>query len=157
MFCESFAEYESYRLRETTFASDCDQLLRRDEFSHHYSLFHDFLLPNADQIDFSCPFRQYGCTFFHRKFDFIYGHNKNQKSNRSLVENDLTNCITFKRNDDSSSILDDNNNNNNSINYNSEFNKTLMELPFEVMYVIIDNLDSISLYNLSMTCKVIQN
>ncbi len=158
MSCESFAEYESYRLRETTFSSECDQLLRRDEFSQHYSLFHDFLLPNADQIDFSCPFRQYGCRFFHRKFDFIYGSsNKNRKSVRSLVENDLTNCVTLKRNDSIACFLDDNNNNSLNYNNNNNVNKTLMELPFEVMYVIIDNLDSISLYNLSMTCKVIQN
>lgn len=50
MSCESFIEFESYRLRETTYTCDCDQLFRRDEFAEHYELFHDFIVPNADQI-----------------------------------------------------------------------------------------------------------
>lgn len=149
MSCESFIEYDSYRLRETTYAADCDQLLRRDEFSDHYSLFHDFLLPNADQIDFSCPYKQYGCSFFHQKYDFIYGDCTNSNPYGNLVENDATKCLSFKLDYFYNKFLDENNN-----EISLSDSKTLMDLPFEVMYVIIDNLDSVSLFNLSMTCKV---
>ena len=168
MSCESFIELESYRLRETTYTCECDQLLRRDEFSEHYALFHDFLLPNADQIDASCPYRQFGCNFFHQRFEFIFGTSVDNRylnvsyPMASPVENDLNKCLSFKFDETSQSTVnkywDENNNSLNLINKHlspaSEYENTLMDLPFEVMYIIIDNLDSISLFNLSMTCKV---
>jgi hypothetical protein len=166
MSCESFIDIESYRLRETTYTSECDQFLRRDEFSEHYELFHDFLLPNADQIDVSCPYRQYGCNFFQQRFEFIFGTsvgnrylNENQPLS-NLVQNDLNKCLSFRL--DARPTLknywDENNNSSNLKNktlmYDNEIENNLMDLPFEVMFIIIDNLDSISLFNLSMTCKV---
>lgn len=155
MACESFIEYESYRLKETTYTSHCDLFLRRDEFQEHYLLFHNFLLPNADQIHFSCPFKQYGCNFFCQKFDFLFGGCANSNPYASLVENDLTKCISFKVDYFYNTFWDENNNNVSKLESNkyTDDAKTLMDLPFEVMFAIIDNLDALSLYNLSMTCK----
>ena len=144
--CEAFCEsYEAYRLKETSFTSECDLMIRRDEFSKHYEFVHNFLLPSADFIHYSCPLKCYGCEFFVSKIDFVFGKGEKEKLRTSdnllpnLVKNELTNCLTF------------------DFDLNKKENvspKGLMDLPYEVIYEIIDRLDSLSLYCLSVTSKV---
>ena len=151
--------------KETTFSCDCDLTLRRDEYSDHYALFHDYLLPHAEQIDMSCPMNQYGCGFFQRRIDFFFGkctdrHFLNLTHPAALiVENETTNCVTFSVEHMSPPIsmtticrkplL------NGRMKEEKAETKSLADLPFEVLFEIIDHMDSLSIFNLSMTCKVI--
>jgi hypothetical protein len=167
--CEAFAlQYESYRTKETTFCIDCDQMLRRDEYSPHYALYHNYLLSNAEQIDLNCPMREYGCDYFKQQVEFFYGNKprsyfnhqhvintQNRKKikkidfdypSASLVHNKLSNNLTFK--------LDYLNCGETNCYVADVRDKNILDLPFEVMYEIIDHLDSLSLYSLSMTSKV---
>ena len=165
--CEAFQlQYESYRTKETTFCVDCDEMLRRDEYAPHYALYHNYLLSNAEQIDLACPMHDYGCDYFKQQVEFFYGSIPKQVapssndsfrlSNRkkikkvstglpaaTIVPNKLSNNLTFTLDYLSSETKQD-----------GDAVSTMLDLPFEVMYEIIDHLDSLSLYSLSMTSKV---
>ncbi|CAF0966530.1 unnamed protein product [Brachionus calyciflorus] len=149
--CDAFQiTYESYRLNDTHFSVDCNELLRRDEFSEHYDLYHNFIFNNSEDIDKECPFRQYGCGYFKRKYDFMFTKSfqydqdlKYNFLNADLCHNKLTNQITFNLN-----------------NLNIESNKgdySLLDLPFDILYEIFKNLDSLSIYTLSLTSKSMRN
>ena len=150
--CDAFNNHDlysdAYELKETTFIDMCEHSLRRDEYQEHYTLIHNDLLPNAESIDFRCPMSQYGCDYFERKFEYIFGKcdvNKSLKiehSVSSLVRNDLSNCLSFKL----------------EYLYSDSSDKAnFLDLPFDILYAIIDRLDSMSIFSLSMTCKVILN
>lgn len=127
---------------------ECEQILRRDEYSDHYKLFHDYLLPNADYIDLRCPMYQYGCRYFEQKSEFFFGKNEeckylNLKHPRAdLVDKSLTGNLGFQL-----EYL-----NIKKIDQNASIN--LMDLPFDVIVEIIERLDSLSLYCFSITSKV---
>ena len=150
--CDAFNNHDlysdAYELKEMTFIDMCEHSLRRDEYQEHYNLIHNDLLPNAESIDFRCPMSQYGCNYFERKFEYIFGKctaNKSLKiehSVSSLVRNDLSNCLSFK--------LD-------YLNSDASNKANILDLPFDILYAIIDRLDSMSIYCLSMTCRVILN
>jgi hypothetical protein len=154
--CEAFQlQYESYRTKDTHFCIDCDQMLRREEYSQHYSLYHNYLLSSTEQVHLNCPMHEYGCEYFKQTVEFFYGNNftnvefntSRKKINRdypsaSLVENKLTKSLTFNLD-----YLKNENENNDST-------KTILDLPFEVIYEIFDHLDSLSLFSLSLTSKV---
>ena len=72
--CEAFQlQYESYRTKDTSFCVDCDLTLRREEYAEHYSLFHNYLLSSAEQIDACCPLQEYGCGYHKQTVEFFYG------------------------------------------------------------------------------------
>lgn len=147
--CDAFQiAYESYRINDTHFSVDCDQLLRRDEFSDHYDLYHNFIFNNAELIDKKCPFSQFGCSYFKTNFDFMFTNSfdsaqnlDNHLLNAKLTENKLTNQISFELANLSNDCMPD-------INY------SLIELPFDILFEVFNKLDSLSLYSLSLTCKV---
>lgn len=151
--CDAFYDHsDAYRLKETTFTTTCDHILRRDEYTDHYSLFHNYLLPSAEQIDFKCPLAQYGCQYYERKSEFYFGKDESHRYLNlkhpvaDLVDSDLTGLLAF--NLDAMS----------SIHQSSKSEHwNLMNLPFDVLYDIIDRLDSLSLYCLSLTCKDLRN
>jgi hypothetical protein len=151
--CDAFQlQYESYRLLETTFAVDCEKLFRRDEFHEHYALVHNFLMPYLDSVYAQCPFYEYGCRFFEKKYLFMFVKDDlSARGNR--VENwsrhPLSADISFSRSTASLGF---------SFENMSEASRgsfvSLLDLPFDVLCEIIGHLDSITLFNLSMTCKV---
>lgn len=147
--CDAFQKaYESYRINDSHFSVDCNQMLRRDEFADHYNLYHNFIFNNAELIDKKCPFSQYGCTFFKSNFDFMFTNSFDSSQNLDshllnarLTENKLVNEITFELANLNSECVPD-------LNY------SLVELPLDVLFEIFNKLDSLSLYTLSLTCKV---
>ena len=166
--CEAFAlQYESYRTKETQFTIECDQLLRRDEYSNHYALYHNYLLTYAEQIDLNCPFQDYGCDYYKKKYDFIYnGATQNSYMysscnkvyldypSASLHHNKLSNSLAFSVDYLNKDECSDNELRLDVDLVNTGDAKTILDLPFEVLYEIFDRLDSLSLYCLSMTSKV---
>lgn len=151
---EFFVHSDAYKLKETTFTVQCNLMLRRDEFTDHYSLFHNYLLPCAEHIDMACPMTQYGCKYFERKSEFLYGSDDSHKylnlkhPTANLVKNDVTKCLSFQIDHKDFEDL--------SIANRSQVIQ-FMELPFDVLFEIIDRLDSLSLYCLSVTCQELRN
>ena len=153
--CDAFQmSYESYRLVDTTFAVDCEKFFRRDEYSQHYSLVHNFLMPYIDSIYSKCPFYEYGCRFYEKKYDFLYvkredakhcssrhqlSANLNYNTNSKCLGFSFNNMVNIKKEDD---------------NENSEIN--LLDLPYDVLFEIFDHFDSMTLFNLSLTSKVLK-
>jgi hypothetical protein len=152
--CEAFEEsYEAYRIDESVFKIECDQMLRRDEYSDHYSLYHDFLLPYSEEIHHSCPMKQYGCQYFDTNYLFSFSKDVNNKIQSSqianLIYNDSNNMLAF--------CLFNNNNYQQNNDYTYSNNPKLFEdLPFDIVYAILEYLDSFSLFNLSQTSKVLK-
>jgi hypothetical protein len=98
--CEAFmSQYESYRLLDTTFSFYCDKLFRRNEYSDHYSLVHNFIMPYMDVIYSQCPFADYGCTFFEKKYNFLYVKEFDPKSD--WTDNPLSACLCYDKSFDS--------------------------------------------------------
>jgi hypothetical protein len=149
--CEAFQlQYESYRTIEKTFKSDCDCLLRRDEYEDHYKLYHNFLLTNSEEIDLQCPFHEYGCTYFERKYDFLFDNRTDfSYPSANLVRNHLNDNIIFDL-----SYCQNTNNQAETKEQDDCKASNLLDLPFDCLFEIIDKLDSFSLFNLSLTCKV---
>lgn len=148
--CEAFQlQYESYRLNDSHFSVECDELLRRDEFAEHYSLYHNFLYSHSELIDLNCPFKEYGCDYFKTQYDFVFSKEKsaeicqNNMLKGFLVHNLLSNQLTFNLNNFDKIYQREN-----------EDGLSLLDLPCEVLYDIFDKLDSLSFYSLSLTCKV---
>lgn len=147
MPCEIFQlQYETYRTKDTDFLTDCDQLVRRDEYEEHYAFYHDILIPNYDVVQSQCPFHDYGCKFFFNRIVFA---RKNQAKNgnfpqqlANLTVNRPTGTFVFN--------LDETTN-----ERTTSAEKNLLDLPMEVIYEIVKYLDSNSLFNLSITSKVI--
>jgi hypothetical protein len=159
MPCEAFAlQYASYRTKDTSFCIDCDQILRRDEYAEHYSLFHNFLLGSCEDVHLNCPMQDYGCEYFKQRVEFFYGGYSFSKTDgkkkfdidypaATLVDNKMSGNLTFR--------LDYLDYESPELSENSETGKTILDLPFEVMFEIVDHLDSLSLFSLSMASKVI--
>ncbi len=126
---------------ETTFTSFCGQLVRRDEYSDHYSLLHNTLLPSADHIHLQCPMAQYGCPYFEQKLHFFFGRNDAHRyadlahPQASLVRCAQTGSLAFR------------------LPAAPATAPLLLDLPADVLYDICDRLDSLSLFSLSQTCR----
>jgi hypothetical protein len=131
--------YSSFRHWKTIYTNSCDHLLKRGQYSSHYNLYHNFLNPMSDEIDKACPFYMYGCDKFTKKYNF-YLNKKYKGTSGSIVNLKDENFVVIKYYDDKFC--------NNDEDY---FEK----IPIEVIHDIIDKLDSLSLYNLSLTSKVI--
>jgi hypothetical protein len=154
--CDAFQlQYESYRLLETTFAVDCEKCFRRDEYHEHYALVHNFLMPYLDSVYAQCPFHEYGCRFFEKKYDFLFV--------KDVI--DTPGCSSLKAINWSKHPLSaDINYNSTSASLGFSFEHMIepsrgdfmsfLDLPFDVLCEIIEHLDSMTLYNLSLTCKV---
>ena len=163
--CEAFQlQYESYRTKDTHFCIDCDQNLRREEYSSHYSLYHNFLLSSTEQIHLACPMQEYGCSYFKQTVEFFYG--SNFLSVNSGQDNYMFKNGAKKINQDYPSAKLVENKQSKSLTFNMDYLKcknendysksTILDLPFEVIYEIFDHLDSLSLFNLSMTSKTLR-
>ena len=140
-----------FKYIETTLTIPCDNLIRRDEYADHYSLFHNFLIPHADLIEFRCPMAPYGCKFFERRGEFRFGKNESHRFLNvkhpvaDLINSDISGSLVFNLDSMYS----------HSSNASSKGKKiNLLDLPFDVLFDIIDRLDSLSLYCLSMASKV---
>lgn len=96
----------------------------------------------------------YGCKYFQRRGEFRYGKNESHRYLNlehpvaDLIDSDLTGSLAF--NLDSMNL----NSPRQIRNQNSDKEIDLLDLPFDVLFDIIDRLDSLSLYCLSMTSKV---
>jgi hypothetical protein len=123
--CEPFQmNYELYRIKETEFRVDCESILRRDEFTDHYSFFHNFLFPNLESVHICCPLNNYGCDYFAKGVCFEIDKNMSE-----IHLDQMNGRIRFKIN---------NNNETNSV-YN---HINLLDLPSEILYRIVSYLVS---------------
>lgn len=152
--CDAFQlDYESYRIVETNFSVDCDKFLRRDEYSEHYSLVHNFLMPYMDFTFTSCPYREYGCKEFEQKYDFLFVKDLNEQSAggyESWSEHPLAADLVYNK---TCASLCFNLKNETKSNQDNR-PVSLLDLPYDVLWEICQHLDSISLFNLSLTSKV---
>jgi hypothetical protein len=136
-------KYCSFRHRQTVFANTCDNFLKRSQFSSHYNFYHDFLNPMCDEIDKKCPYSSYGCKVFTNKYKF-YLNRKCSTVDGKIVNLKDNNCLAVKYYED-------------KYCKNSSNSDYFEKIPFEVIDYIVDKLDSLSLFNLSMTSKYMRN
>ncbi|RNA03663.1 hypothetical protein BpHYR1_024172 [Brachionus plicatilis] len=136
--CDAFQmSYESYRINDSHFAVECDQLLRRDEFSRHYDFYHNFLFSNAELIDKKCPFSQYGCAYFKTSFDFMF--TGEFEAAKCLDDHLLSGRLGLNQLADQLSFELANLNNACPL----DLNYSLVELPFDLLFEIFTKLDSL--------------
>ena len=133
-------KYCSFRHRQTIFTNTCDNFLKRSQYSSHYNFYHNFLNPMCDEIDKKCPYSSYGCKIFTNKYKF-YLNSKGSNIEGKIVSLKDNNCLAVRYYDDKTDCK------------NSSNSDYFERIPFEVIHYIIDKLDSLSLFNLSMTSK----
>jgi hypothetical protein len=175
--CEAFQQsYELYRTNETSITFYCDQWFRRDEYSDHYAINHN-LLSYSEMTDLVCPLQEYGCNYFKKNFMFnhyntttnetientfdIYTMNNLSCELAKMLKNSLEyHELNSVEKITAQNFLETEYDRNTELLLSSNEERleaekrSLLDLPFEVMFEIIDHLDSFSLYALSITCKV---
>lgn len=125
------------RHKKNYFNTYCNHLLRRDHYNDHYFLYHDFINSLSTEIDKQCPLQTYGCQHFDRVFEFY--SDKCMTDKLELIYDKQTKAFLFKpcRNE-----------------CRNDGYCYLQDLPCDVLNIILDKLDSYSLFNLSLTSKV---
>ena len=137
-------KYCSFRHRQTVYTNTCDNLLKRSQYSSHYNFYHNFLNPMCDEIDKKCPFSSYGCKVFTNRYKLYLNGNSKSSINGKIVNLKENNCLAVKYYDEKTLK-------------NSSTSDYFERIPFEIIHYIIDKLDSLSLFNLSMTSKYMRN
>ena len=133
-------KYSSFRHRQTIYSNTCNSLLKRSQYSSHYNFYHNFLNSMSEEIDKACPFSLYGCKVFTNKYKF-YLNKKYKGSAGTVVNLKDSDCLAIKYYDE-------------KYCKNSCNDDCFEKIPLEVIHYIIDKLDSLSLFNLSLTSKV---
>lgn len=127
-------------------------------------------MPHCDFIESKCPFSEYGCEYYSQRVDFSCSTCKsvqlgfNASTGLFVFEFDSntdkkfcqSNPIVQNQFDVPSENLTSRRNywDLESIESSTTSNLNLLDLPFEVLYEIINHLDSNTLFNLSITSKV---
>ena len=133
---ECLPRYE--RKRRAMYSFMCNNLFRRDQFNSHFQNVHSDICSNLNGwLEEKCPYAQYGCNYSQFRFT--------PNSFRSmLVYDNSRSCLAVKR-------LDCN------CKQASADGPSLLSLPWEVLAIILNYLDSYSIGQLSQTCVYLKS
>jgi hypothetical protein len=136
-------KYTVFRHKESHYQHKCSVLLKRQQYSNHLHMFHNLIEHNFfdDSLDKHCPFAVYGCDYFFRKIKFY--NSADRVHDGELIANNGNLAFDYYRDNECLA---------NHVDYAT--NDYFLRLPLEVVDLIMDNLDSYSLFNLAMTSRV---
>ena len=138
---ERLPRYEKKSRSMYTFM--CNNMLRRDQYQSHFRNVHcDICSSLNGWLEQKCPYAQYGCNFSQFRFS-------PDSSSNALIYDNSRSCLAVKPQDSELNEITENASNSDAL--------TLLDLPWEILDLIISFLDSYSIGQLSQTCIALQN